>query len=95
MPDERTPALNLPLPHADHLLDEDVERLRAALFALDAAIAGRDVALVQQLSIQQQRMQQLETQQQQAQQQLAANSVQQQDQQRRLRRLWLRQTFGI
>ncbi|MCX8016946.1 MAG: hypothetical protein N2690_03435 [Rhodocyclaceae bacterium] len=59
MPDERTPALQLPLPHADHLLDEDVERLRAALFALDAAIAGRDVALVQQLQAQGRRLRRL------------------------------------
>lgn len=59
MPDERTPALQLPLPHADHLLDEDVERLRAALFALDAAIAGRDVALAQQLQAQGRRLRRL------------------------------------
>ena len=33
MNEERTPYLNLPLPHIDHLLQDDVERLRAALSA--------------------------------------------------------------
>ena len=36
MPDERTPALNLPLPHPDHMLSEDVLRLREAFTTLDA-----------------------------------------------------------
>ena len=35
MRDERTTNLRLPLPHPDNALDEDVERLRAALTALD------------------------------------------------------------
>lgn len=35
MHDERTATLRLPLPHPDNALDEDVERLRAALTALD------------------------------------------------------------
>lgn len=35
MHDERTALLRLPLPHPDNALDEDVERLRAALTALD------------------------------------------------------------
>lgn len=35
MHDERTALLRLPLPHPDNTLDEDVERLRAALTALD------------------------------------------------------------
>ena len=36
MNEERTPYLNLPLPHIDHLLQDDVERLRAALTLLDS-----------------------------------------------------------
>ena len=35
MRDERTTTLSLPLPHPGNALDEDVERLRAALTALD------------------------------------------------------------
>lgn len=35
MNDERTPNLNLPLPHYQNTLDDDVERLRTALTALD------------------------------------------------------------
>ena len=34
--DERTPVLQLPLPHPDHLLSEDVLRLREALVTVDA-----------------------------------------------------------
>jgi hypothetical protein len=33
---ERTSVLNLPLPHPDHLLSDDVLRLREALVAIDA-----------------------------------------------------------
>jgi len=36
MNDERTPVLRLPLPHPDHLLSEDVLRLREAFTTLDA-----------------------------------------------------------
>lgn len=36
MPDERTPVLHLPLPHPDHLLSDDVLRLREAFTTLDA-----------------------------------------------------------
>ena len=36
MNDERTPVLNLPLPHPDHLLSDDVLRLREAFTTLDA-----------------------------------------------------------
>lgn len=34
--EEATPYLRLPLPHPDHLLSEDVLRLREALVGLDA-----------------------------------------------------------
>lgn len=36
MDDERTSVLRLPLPHPDHLLSDDVLRLREALVAVDA-----------------------------------------------------------
>lgn len=36
MIDEKTAHLKLPLPHADNLLEDDVERLRAALAGVDA-----------------------------------------------------------
>lgn len=36
MIDDRTPNLNLPLPHAENLLIDDVGRLREALSGLDA-----------------------------------------------------------
>ena len=36
MDDERTPVLQLPLPHPDHLLADDVLRLREAFTTLDA-----------------------------------------------------------
>ena len=36
MNDERTPVLHLPLPHPDHLLSDDVLRLREAFTPLDA-----------------------------------------------------------
>jgi hypothetical protein len=36
MNDERTPVLRLPLPHPDHLLADDVLRLREAFTTLDA-----------------------------------------------------------
>ena len=35
MPDERTPLLRLPLPHPDHLLVDDVLRIREALTTVD------------------------------------------------------------
>ena len=38
---ERTPVLNLPLPHPDHLLSEDVLRLREALTTLDAGFGAQ------------------------------------------------------
>lgn len=44
MRDEHTANLNLPLPHLENPLDEDVERLRAALTALD--IESGDVRAV-------------------------------------------------
>ncbi|WP_287806143.1 hypothetical protein [Diaphorobacter sp.] len=37
---ERTPALDLPLPHIDNWHEDDVPRLRGALVALDAACAS-------------------------------------------------------
>ena len=36
MIDDRTPYLDLPLPHPDNLLSEDVGRLRQAVITLDA-----------------------------------------------------------
>jgi len=36
---ERTPVLNLPLPHPDHLLSDDVLRLREAFTTLDAGFS--------------------------------------------------------
>lgn len=35
MSDDRTPVLQLPLPHPDHLLSDDVLRLREALVTVD------------------------------------------------------------
>ena len=43
---ERTPVLNLPLPHSDHLLSDDVLRLREAFTTLDAGF-GQQRAEVQ------------------------------------------------
>ena len=43
---ERTPVLNLPLPHPDHLLSDDVLRLREALVTVDAGF-GQQRAEVQ------------------------------------------------
>lgn len=37
--DERTPVLQLPLPHPEHLLSEDVLRLREAFTVLDAGFS--------------------------------------------------------
>lgn len=45
MIDENTPNLNLPLPAASNPLAADVERLRAALNALDPAVAGKAAAV--------------------------------------------------
>lgn len=41
MMDERTDHLDLPLPHPEHLMVDDVARLREALRTLDAAVAQR------------------------------------------------------
>ena len=38
---ERTPVLNLPLPHSDHLLSDDVLRLREAFTTLDAGFGAQ------------------------------------------------------
>lgn len=38
---ERTPVLNLPLPHPDHLLSEDVLRLREALVTVDTGFGAQ------------------------------------------------------
>lgn len=38
---ERTPVLNLPLPHPDHLLVDDVLRLREALVTVDAGFGAQ------------------------------------------------------
>lgn len=43
---ERTPVLNLPLPHPDHLLADDVLRLREAFTTLDTGF-GQQRAQVQ------------------------------------------------
>lgn len=39
--DDRTDHLDLPLPHSDHLMVEDVARLREALVSLDAVVSRR------------------------------------------------------
>jgi hypothetical protein len=39
--DQRTPNLNLPLPHASNDLSEDVDRVRGAITGLDAAVAAK------------------------------------------------------
>lgn len=41
MPDERTPVLQLPLPHPNHLLSDDVLRLREALVTVDAGFGAQ------------------------------------------------------
>ena len=41
MNDERTPVLQLPLPHPDHLLSDDVLRLREALVTVDAGFGAQ------------------------------------------------------
>ena len=38
---ERTPVLNLPLPHPDHLLSDDVLHLREALVTVDAGFGAQ------------------------------------------------------
>ncbi len=45
MPDDTTPHLGLPLPHPDHLLSEDVLRLRTALSGVDAQMTQVDATL--------------------------------------------------
>lgn len=45
MIDNRTANLNLPLPHVDNALSDDVARLRTALTSVDAAIAGKQATL--------------------------------------------------
>ena len=39
--DERTPVLQLPLPHPDHLLSDDVLRLREALVTVDTGFGAQ------------------------------------------------------
>lgn len=41
MNEERTPVLHLPLPHPEHLLVDDVLRLREALVAIDAGFGAQ------------------------------------------------------
>ena len=41
MNDDRTPVLQLPLPHPDHLLSDDVLRLREALVTVDAGFGAQ------------------------------------------------------
>lgn len=41
MNDERTPVLRLPLPHPDHLLSDDVLRLREALVTVDTGFGAQ------------------------------------------------------
>ena len=41
MDDQRTLVLRLPLPHPDHLLSDDVLRLREALVAVDAGFGAQ------------------------------------------------------
>ncbi len=45
MIDDKTPNAALPLPHIDNFLEEDVERLRAALTMIDEQLAAADAAL--------------------------------------------------
>lgn len=45
MIDDRTPHVDLPLPHRDNDLSVDVERLRQALNAIDAKFGSLDVLL--------------------------------------------------
>lgn len=42
MIDDKTPHAALPLPHRDNYLDEDVDRLRAALTTIDALLQAAD-----------------------------------------------------
>jgi hypothetical protein len=42
MIDDRTGHLNLPLPHPDNLLKNDVNRIREAVTGLDSAIQNQD-----------------------------------------------------
>jgi len=41
MTDDRTPHLNLPLPYADNMLEDDSDRLRTALTTIDTAVAAK------------------------------------------------------
>lgn len=45
MTDDRTTHLNLPLPHRDNFIFDDVERLREALIAIDAELAAQRQAI--------------------------------------------------
>ena len=45
MTDERTPILNLPLPHYQNTLEVDVERLRKAILGVDTAVGDLRTAL--------------------------------------------------
>lgn len=44
MINDKTPNVALPLPHIDNFLEEDVERLRAALTMIDEQLAAADAA---------------------------------------------------
>ena len=45
MRDDRTPHRNYPLPSMEHMQEEDVPRLRAALGAIDGDVEGMELAL--------------------------------------------------
>lgn len=45
MVDQKTPYLNLPLPHTDNSLDQDCSRIRQSLTALDSHAQSADAAL--------------------------------------------------
>lgn len=57
MPDERTPVLQLPLPHPDHLLSDDVLRLRDALVVLDAGFGAQRTEVLAALDAQRDQVQ--------------------------------------
>lgn len=47
MIDDRTPYLDLPLPHPNNLLSEDASRLRHAMVTIDANIAVHDATIAE------------------------------------------------
>lgn len=47
MIDDRTPYLDLPLPHPNNLLSEDASRLRQAMVTIDANIAVHDATIAE------------------------------------------------